>query len=157
MSTYTINGEIRLEAPEGFKLMTAEEMAKISNGDASGRFGLWDKEHHVMLLADWKRYNALWLKLTDIRKIAKRNEELNRKPYANFSYKGQRTLSRTIGGLEAEGYRFSFRVEDVSQSAACMLVLHGNNVYRFTMNGRTENLEENEDLFAAVLDSVKFS
>jgi hypothetical protein len=157
MNKYTVNGEIKLEAAEGFQLMTAEEIAKLSSGDDSERFGLWDKERHVMFLVDAKKYSGFMLMMTDIQKIAKRNEELNRKLYTNLGYEAEGGFKREVGGLSAEGYRFSFHVENANQSAVCLLVLHGKTVYRFTINGRTENREENEALFAEILDTIEFN
>ena len=156
MSKYTVNEEISLEAADGFKVMTDEEISAVSSGDASKRWGLWDKERHVMILADWKKYNGLLLGLTNISKIAARNEELNRKLYGNYGYKPEGTIKRAIDGQEAEGYRFSYTVEGTEQSASCLLVRYKKTVYRFIVNGRTENRERDEEILKHVLNTAAF-
>lgn len=157
MGKFNVNGEISFEAAEGFQVMTNEELTKVTGTEGGDRWGLWDKERHVMVVIDWKKYNRLLLGLTDITKIAERNEELNSKLYANNNYQMESNLKGTIGGLEAEGYRFSFQVGEVVQSADCLLVRHEKNIYRFTCNGRSANRSENEALFKQILDTVEFA
>ncbi len=156
MEKYTVNGEISVSAPEGFQLMTAEELTKLFVSGDPSRWGLWDRERHVMLIVEWKKYSRLMLALSDIKSVAKRNETLSRKAYAANDYELEEFVSGTIGGRQAEGYRFSFRVEDTEQGAEVRLLRQGNFIYRFTVNGRGANREVNRELFKNFLDTVTF-
>ncbi len=156
MSTGVINNKIRINYPEGFREMTVEELSKLFVKPDADRFGLWDEDSHIVLTAEWQKQSKLLLKLVKVENIARNNEQGSAKGYANNDYKLLGFFTRQVAGTEAAGYSFTYKVEDVNQCAASILLIKDGVIYRFTCVGRAENQENDWKLFGQILDEVEF-
>ena len=88
MSKQTINNVISLEIPDSFQLMSSEELRDMSkNGGDPYRWGVRDRENHVLITVMWKQYSAILAWLADLKAIAKKNEQMTRKAYGKHEYR----------------------------------------------------------------------
>ena len=156
MSRETINGAVEVEVPDGFYVMSAEELRQVYQSDDPNRWGIWDKERHIMMTVIWKAYSGLaGLFLSDLKAVCKKNEQLSSKGYAGHGYRCDGFFSLSVDGQPAEGYRFSYRVEDVEQSAETILFRHGKTIYSVTFVGRAENKAADQDVFAGIIAGIR--
>lgn len=156
MSRELINQTVSIDIPDGFGTMSAEELRQVYRNDDPKRWGTWDRERHVIITVMWKDYPMLLSKLTDLKTVCKKNEQLISRGYAGNSYQCGGFFSMTAGGQSAEGYRFSYRVGDVVQSAETVLVKLNKTIYSITCTGRTENQPADHELFAGILAGIRF-
>ena len=154
MNRLTINGELSLRCPEGFETMSAEELDRVYTSKAAGRLGIWDRERRVMITALWQRYNPLLTWLSDMKALAKRNEQLTRRCYQENGYRLDGFFSRRVCGLAGEGYRYGCRLGDTDREIETVLVKKGGVVYSLSCIGRPEDREANHALFDAILDGT---
>ena len=155
METVLVNGEISMNCPDGFQIMSEEELTALYTNYGPARWGAWNKESRVILAVEWERRMSLLLRFTDSKRIAENNEKLMRRAYRDYGYVPGGFFSRKVGGLDATGYRFTYRLGDVSQSAESVLLKLERRIYRFSCVGRTEDEAENRKLFGEILDSVE--
>lgn len=155
MTSEKINGAFTLEIPEGFEVMSSEDLRKLYQNENADRWGMWDRERHILITVAWQRVNALLSFLADIKSVAKRNEQLIAKGYANNDYKMEGFFSSSAGNIHMEGYRFSYTLQGIPQKSETLLMKLEKNIYSITCVRRAENAEECADVFPAVIASLK--
>ena len=151
-----INGSVSVEIPESFHTMSSEELRRVFQDSGPERWGAWDRENHVMITVMWKVYPLLLAKLAGLKDVCRRNEQLSSKGYAGNGYQCEGFFSLSAGGLPAEGYRYSYSVGDVRQSAETVLVKKDRTIYSFTCTGRLENKAADHETFTGVVDGIRF-
>ena len=154
--TETVNGELKLSYPEGFNLMTSNELKEMFTKESPNRWCIWDKERHAVLDIEWARYNKLILKLTDEKNIARRNEQLMRKGYGNHNYQLEGFWSGQVGNIRGEGYSFYYQVGDAKQRCSNILFRKGNLIYRISLIGVRDHEDADQELFEKILAAVEF-
>ena len=152
---HTINGALRLEAPDEFLPMTAEEMTKMFNSCTDDRWSAWARERHAMIAVAWKKYNALLLGLADLKAIAKKNQQLTQKAHAGYDYQPLGAYTPKAASVPMEGYRFAYRAAGAAQQATTVLLKHQRIVYSIMFIGREENIAADQALFEEVLSGLR--
>ena len=154
--SFTINNQaFSIRVPDGFEPMTAEELEKLYRDENPDRWGVWNRERHVMLTVLWKRYPVLVGALADVKAIARRNQQLTEKGYAGHDFRPGGFFSMQADGLPLEGYRFSYRIGDVVQNAETVLMKKQKTIYNITCTGREENADENAETFREIIGSLR--
>ena len=155
MSKAVVNELISVEIPDGFYTMTPEELRQAYQNEKQNRWGMWNKERHVMVTVMWKEYPWLMrLLLSDVKAICRKNEEMAGKGYAGHGYECGGFFSVNVDGKKAEGYRFSYLVGDVEQSAETILFWYEKNIFSVTIGGRKENREADRELFDRIIAGI---
>lgn len=157
MSKQTINNVISLEIPDSFQLMSSEELRDMSkNGGDPYRWGVRDRENHVLITVMWKEYSVILAWLADLKAIAKKNEQMTGKAYGKHEYRLLGFDSLKAGETKADGYRFSYSVEGIQQIVTNYLIKNGKTVYAFMCVGREENMATDLAMFRSVMESLRF-
>ena len=155
MSKQVVNGSFSLEIPDAFQPMSREELRMFYREEDMNQWGVWDREHHVLITVLWKQYPLLLSWLADLKAMAKRNQQLVSRGYEGHDYCLSEYLSIQAGKVQTEGYRFTFRQGEISQAAETFLFKTGKLVYSISCIGREENREADQVLFHKVLDSLR--
>ena len=88
MNKHIINDTFSLQIPEPFESMGAEDLQELSrNGGDPYRWGVRNRDNHVMIIALWKQYPALLARISDLKSIVKKNEQLTGKAHAEHGYR----------------------------------------------------------------------
>lgn len=154
MSKATVNDLMSIEVPEGFHTMSAEELRQAYQDDKQNRWGMWDQERHVMVTVMWKEYPRLLMMLSDVKGISRKNEQMAAKGYAGNGYECGGFFSVNVDGEKAEGYRFSYRIGNVEQSAETILFKLEKAIFSITCGGRRENREADRELFDRIIAGI---
>ena len=154
MSKATVNDLMSIEVPEGFHTMSAEELRQAYQDDKQNRWGMWDQDRHVMVTVMWKEYPRLLMMLSDVKGISRKNEQMAAKGYAGNGYECGGFFSVNVDGEKAEGYRFSYRIGDVEQSAETILFKLEKTIFSITCGGRRENREADRELFDRIIAGI---
>ena len=157
MSRQTVNDTFSLLLPDRFEPMNAEELRELSrNGGDPYQWGVRDRENHVMIVALWKQYPVILARLADLKSVARKNEQLTSRVYAAHDYRLLGFGSVDAGDEKAEGYRFSYSAEDVTQVMNSFLIKNGRTVYAFLCSGREENMAADQVAFREILGSLQY-
>lgn len=154
MGQALVHEELSLSWPDGFQVMTANELKQLYLSNNPKRWGIWDKERHVMITVLWQEYHPLLNFLADPKAMAKRNEQLTRRGYKKHDYRLESFLSMQFCGRNLEGYCFSYRLGDTAQRVETLLLKQKKCVYNFSCIGRKENEEKDRALFREVMNTL---
>ncbi len=154
MSKATVNDLMSIEVPEGFHTMSAEELRQAYQDDKQNRWGMWDQDRHVMVTVMWKEYPRLLMMLSDVKGISRKNEQMAAKGYAGNGYECGGFFSVNVDGEKAEGYRFSYHIGNVEQSAETILFKLEKTIFSITCGGRRENREADRELFDRIIAGI---
>ena len=156
MNRETVNEAMEVEVPNGFYVLSAEELRLAYQSEDPNRWGMRDKERHIILTVMWKEYRGRpVLFLPGLKSVCKKNEQLNCKEYSGHGYRCDGFFSLSVDRQPAEGYRFSYRVGDVEQSAETILVRYGRTIYSITFAGRAENKAADKEVFAGIIAGIR--
>ena len=158
MKQQIINDTFALQIPDGFEILTEDDLRKMyRNAGDPFRWGVRDTENHVIILALWKKYPALLSRTLDLKAIVKKNEQLTGKAHAAHGYRFLEFFSMQAGDEEAEGYRFSYDKEGMTQVCSNCLVRDGRTIYAFMCVGREENLETDWETFRRMMETLEYA
>lgn len=115
MGIETINGELMVDCPAGFKRMSIDELQKAYSLDYPNLWGIRDEERHIILTVLWKESNRLLSMLVSNKDLAKRAERALGKTYRAAGYKCRGFFSTAVAGQAAEGFHYDFEVDGVAQ------------------------------------------
>ena len=158
MERQTINETFTLQIPDGFEVLTEEDLRKMyRNVGDPFKWGMRDPEKHVIMTVLWKQYPALLSWTLDLKAVVKKNEQLTGKAHAAHSYRFLEFFSMQAGDEHAEGYRFSYDKEGVTQVCSNFLVRDGRTLYAFMCVGREENMDADRDSFRQIMETLQYA
>ena len=161
MGKQIINETFSLRIPDTFQPMSGEELAQMnrSGSDQTGdpyQWGARDRENHLIITVLWKKYPAFLTLLADLKSIARKNQQMAGKIYEGHNYRFLGYVSVNAGEAKAEGYRFTYTVEGISQTMEIYLIKDGRTVYNITCGGREENKAADQETFREILSSLEY-
>ena len=155
MNELKINDRFKLICPEGFRLMTEEERQKLRALDNGETLYLTNEAGHLIVSIGWKDVNAFAnLLLHAIRPIksVEANIEQAMTPYG---YRRETTLTRSIGGQKAEGFRYTYTAGDTAMVGESYVLREGKALTFFHVYYRAALREESLLQWDALLDAVQ--
>ncbi len=153
--TACINEELYLDYPTGFHVMSTEELHDVYLDENPNRWGIWDKDRHMIVAVFWNRANALLAAVASAKDTAKSIEKTMRKEMKPLDYRSNGFFEREVCDLNAYGFRYGYVKEGTHQDAQAVVVKHGNVFYTVYYYGR-KDMEGSEELFDRILDTMHF-
>ena len=81
--------------------MDSQELKQVYMTDDSKRWGMWNREKHIMVTVLWKDYSLLLSKLADLKTTCIKNEKLTAKGYkGHYHFWMRSSLSFTKKSVE---------------------------------------------------------
>ena len=158
MRRETINETFALQIPDEFEVLTEDDLGKMyRNVGDPFRWGVRDTENHVIITALWKQYPALLSWTLDLKAIVKKNEQLTGKVHAAHGYRFLEFFSMQAGAENAEGYRFCYDKEGVTQVCSNFLIKDGRTIYAFMCVGREENMDTDRETFRRIMETLDYA
>lgn len=156
MNRQTINGIFTLEIPDRFEVLMKEDLRGMyRNVGDPFKWGVRDAKNHVIILVLWKQYPALLSWALDLKAIVKKNERLTGKAHAEHGYRFLEFLSIQAGDEKAEGYRFAYDKDGITQICNNFLIRDGRTIYAFICVGREENMDADRSAFRQIMETLK--
>lgn len=157
MEKATLNNELDITFPEGFHVMDKEEMEKHKYvGEAPG-WCITDPERHIVVSVSWKKINGLAARLLNTKDIAKRMETGIRAAMSQYGYKFEEFISLKPGGKNADGYRYSYTVQETGMSGQSLCIKNGSTFYYVHCYYRTLLKEESLALLDGIMNSFSWT
>ena len=156
MGRQMINGTFSLQVPDHFEILTEENLREMNrNAGDPFRWGARDTENHMVLLALWKQYPAILSRLLDLKAIAGKNEQLTRRAHEGYGYRLLERFSMQAGTEQAEGYRFSYEREGITQVCCNILIRDGKTVYSFMCVGWEANMDTDRTVISRIMETLE--
>ena len=149
MDYQLLNEELKLPVPDGFHMMDEAELGKYKTLQAAPSWCITDPERHIIVSVAWKKSGLGALLLTS-GEVAKKMEARLRKPMSPYGYRLQGFITETVGGVEAEGFRYSYTAQNIEMTGESFSLKKGKTFYYIHCYYRTERKDES----SAVLQSI---
>ena len=158
MNRQTINDTYTLQIPDHFKVLTEEDLRGMyKNVGDPFMWGVRDEETHQIIVALWKQYPLLLTWALDLKSIVRKNEQMTGKAHAEHGYRLLEFFSLKAGEEKAEGYRFAYDKEGITQVANVFLLKDGRMIYAFMCVGREENMEPDREEFRRIMETLEYA
>lgn len=135
----TINSTFTLTLPESFQRLSEEEVLKAYTNIQGEVVAYRDEANHRFLSFLWKKSGRLLSRFTNLKSIAKRNEQLTAKLYSSYGYGFEDNEEKTIGGRQWIGYRYHYFLSGKEQKVLCLLYKEKSIVYSMNLYQSGEN------------------
>lgn len=156
MKKQIINETFSLQIPDSFEILSETALLEMyRNSPNPFLWGARDRENHVVLLALWKKSPLFLSWVTDLKTVVKKDEQLTRKAHEGYVYRLLEFFSLQAGEEKAEGYRFSYEKEGITQISNNFLIRKGSTIYAFFGIGREENADADRDLIVRIMNSLE--
>lgn len=129
MGKVLVHDDLRVTTPATFVEMTSDELRQAFLDDNPHRWGARDVRHHLMFVIAWQDSNALLAKFVNTNALARRVEKLSAKGYRDYDYQLGGFFKRTLCGLEADGFDFTYELRGVRQVGQNIVFKHGKTCY----------------------------
>ena len=154
MGSTQLNNEMNLQYPDGFKIMSEEELRKHKFYEEAPGFCINDPDRHIVLSVSWRQANPFVAMLAGTKEVAQSMESKIRKPMRKFGYRLEEFMTREVGGKPADGYRYTYTVQGTGMMGESLSVKSGSNFYYihsyFRQELKEDSLKMLDEIFAAV-------
>lgn len=141
METAVLNEILNITYPDGFHVMSEEELGNTSFYKEAPKWSISDPERHMIISLYWRENKGFFGKLADEKDVEETVEGKTRKIMKPFGYKLQDQFKQDMGSEEGEGFRFTYKVQDIEMTGETVIVQKDGSTYYFYSYYRTE-LEE---------------
>jgi hypothetical protein len=155
MQEALVNGEILISVPDGFDVMDDSLMDDLYEDHNHDRWGIIDRENHMVLTVFWHMPNGLLLKMVPTKTICKSTEERLSARLKDHDYKFEKHFRRLLCNIEGEGFRHSYSIRGYQYIAEIIVFKQGNVCYTVYAYSRTEMEPVNRPQLNDILESMK--
>ena len=150
METMTLNGQLTITAPDGFHEMDEAERSKLNFYGEPANCCISDPDRHIIITAAWKTSGFAALVLS-ARENIKKMEQAVKKPMAPYGYKLEEFFTDSVGGVTADGFRYSYTAQEVPMNCEIRCVKKGKTFYYIHCYMRTALLTESRKVIREML------
>ncbi|MBQ1467757.1 MAG: hypothetical protein IIZ27_04700 [Solobacterium sp.] len=135
-----LNQELMISVPEGFHVMSEEELSKLNHYGQIPNWCVSDPDRHIILSVSWKKSGFASL-LLNTAEVAKKMEGEIHRLLASYGYTLKEFISEDIGGISADGFRYSYTAQNVPMIGESLSVKKGK-VFYYIHGYLREELQE---------------
>ena len=155
MNQALIHSQLSLSYPDGFREMDQEEMKRLYQDDNPDRWGIWDQERHIILTVLWHDSNVFLSALASAKDVAKSTEKQLKRGMKNHCYQFGGFFQTELSGQEAHGFRYSYHIGDIVQTAEALVLKRKNTCYTIYYYTREELDLVSRPVFERILRSIR--
>ena len=156
MGSTVLHDELSLSFPDSFEVMGDDELREGYLDDNPNRWGIWDRQRHVIIVVYWHDSNALLARMVSTKGLAERAERLMAKSYAGHGFQLGGFFEMEVAGHEARGFSYRYDLRGVGQSAETVVLKHGKCCYTLYYYAREGGKPSDHEAFENVLESMRF-
>ena len=159
MEQILINDTLRIEYPDSFHEMSEEEKAGLNAKSCGKSVSLISPELHIIVSVGWTRVDGIRgvvSRLTRGNDLVKNAENFYQKRMKSMGYRTEEYLNGQIGGVDAQGLRYSYTVQGIGMMAETYSLTKNEVLYYFHSYYRAQLMEESRAIWKTMLDSVRW-
>ena len=155
MNELKINERFQLVCPEGFRMLTEKEIAKLNTMGAGESLFLTDEADHIVASIGWKDVNAFASLLLHLVSPISSVEASVSRAMAPYGYRKETMLERQIGGQIAKGFRYTYTAGNTPMVGESYVIRQGRSLTFFHAYYRASERETSLHLWQSLLDAVQ--
>ena len=154
MTVMTINNELTMQYPDGFREMGAEETERFFTS-ARNRQSIYDEERHILISVAWTKPGFL-NRLTNVKTILYQAEGGMKNGLQD--YRRVDFYQSRIDGRKTRGICFEFTAHgsEIAQCGELAVIDAGDKFYALTFVAREEGIKESRAVFREIAQSLTF-
>ncbi|MBE6989550.1 MAG: hypothetical protein E7426_02235 [Ruminococcaceae bacterium] len=157
MEQVRLNEDLGLSYPDGFQVMSAEELSKLRFSGGAPQWCISDPERHMILSISWKKVNGLVAKLLSAKDIAKDTEAKLSRPMKTYGYRMEDFFELELDGKSTAGFLYRYTVQGIGMSGKTLTVKNGRTIYYIYFYFRTAARKASLETLDEILDSVRWT
>ena len=151
-----VNDSLEVSQPDGFRVMSHEELCQAYGLDYDCMWGMRDEERHVILAVFWKVSSKLISMLGSAKLVAEQSEKNLRRRYRKSGYHSDGLFETEVAGLRGWGFRYGHSpMGAAEQSCETVVIKDGTCCYTIMYHTRTERAHTNRALYEEILASMR--
>ncbi len=107
-----LNQELMISIPEGFHVMSEEELSRLNHYGQIPNWCVSDPDRHIILSVSWKKSGFASF-LLNTAEVAKKMEGEIHRLLSSYGYELKGYITENLGGVSADGFRYSYIAQDV--------------------------------------------
>lgn len=157
MEQITLNKQLTLTFPDGFRKLDANEVKALSSAGSENAEALKNEEAHLMVSMGFKKAGGLAGLLLKEADMVKAAEKGIAKASAPFGYKLAGFGERTVGGKEAKSFRYTYTAQGVAMTGEGVVVKAGGFYYYLYLYAREALQDAGFAAWQEILDSARWA
>ena len=152
MNSMIVNEELTMNVPEGFHIMTEEELAQLKYFDKP----MWlitDPDRHIIFTISWRK-SGLAALLLKPKEVIKKMEPQLRKVMKPYDYRFQDYLETDMGGQQAEGFLYAYKSKEIDMCGVAFSVKKGKVFYYIYCYMREELLGKSRPVLEEIMQGA---
>lgn len=155
MNELKISERFRLICPEGFRMLTEKEIAKLNTLGAGESLFLTNETDHIIASIGWKDVNAFASLLLHLVSPINSVEASVSRAMAPYGYRKETMLERQIGHQPAKGFRYTYTAGDTPMVGESYVIRQGKSLTFFHGYLRASMRESSLPRWQELLDRVQ--
>lgn len=153
---FICNDVLKMDLPEGFHVMDAEERSQM-NSMGDGPFEcLTDPDRHITIAIGWKAAGGLAGMLLNAKDMARNMETQIRRPMKAFGYRPEGFTERVTAGLRTYGFRYTYTAQEIPMLGESLVFKVDKCFYYLHLYTRDGLREASLPVWESILDSMTF-
>ena len=156
MEKITMNQELVLTLPDGFRVKSEEEVKAMNMIGGGSAVCAEDPDRHVLISLGWKTVGALVALLLSSASVAKTSEAQIARSMKPYGYRRVGFGKRSIGGLEADNFSFTYTAQEIAMAGESCVLKKDKTLYFFHIYGREENKAADLPMWESFISSAEW-
>ena len=153
---FIAGGTLSLACPEGFHVMTADELAKMNFFGGETGEGMTAPERHILITVGSKPIGGLAGMLLNAGDIARGTEARLKKPMQANGYAGKGFCSAAVGTEKAEGFGYEYEAEGTGMYGESNVIKRKKTLWFLHCYTRTALKQESVEIWKEILQTAEW-
>jgi hypothetical protein len=156
MAEERINQDLNLMIPEGYRVMSAEEMQAMFLDDNPNRWTMRNEAMHHTVAVFYHKSNPFLSMLADAKSVAESTQLRLAEGLLSHQYQKGESFPLAMCGQKAYGFTYRYINHEVPTDGTVIVFKHGNICYTVYGYSAAEYTETNRPMFETICKSMHF-
>ncbi|MBO4217972.1 MAG: hypothetical protein J5887_00480 [Erysipelotrichaceae bacterium] len=156
MERVLLNNELELTCPEGFRVLSEEEMNKFSFPNEKPGCILENQDSHITVSLAWRPINGLLALLVNVRELAQKMAQYVSEADQPYDHRQSDCFTGSVAGEKSAGFDYHYKAQDIDMDGRAIVVRHRRTLYYMYFYSRSALREPSLKLIDEIISSMNF-
>lgn len=156
MAVDRINKELNIIVPDGYRVMSAEEMTAMFLDDNPDRWAMRNEANHHTVAVFYHKSNPFLSMLANAKSVAESTQLRLAEGLFSHQYQKGESFPLAMCGQKAYGFTYRYINHEVPTDGTVIVFKHGNICYTVYGYSAAEYTETNRPMFETICKSMHF-
>ena len=156
MTAETINGDLKVMVPDGYRVMSAEEMKAMFLDENPNRWAMRNEVMHHTVAVFYHKSDPFLSMLADAKSVAESTQLRLAEGLLSHQYRKGESFSLTVCGQKACGFTYRYVNHEVPTDGTVIVFKHGNICYTVYGYSAQDYTDANRPVFESICNSMQF-